>query len=140
MSTVENSQANANANTNSHVCQETLIYEGFMVKHIHVPTPTGLVEKPVICFEANDPIIKSLQDISDMEELYESEVQVSPTDLYPHIKSIQDKVNAGDYNLIELLVYLNEFFKSKLDQISNMTKSNKINFDNLIKQNLPECK
>jgi len=131
MSTVENSQANANTNTNSHVCPEPMCFEGFIVKHIHVPTPMGLEEKPVICFEANDPMIKSLQDICDMEELYESEVQVSPTDLYPHIKSIQDKVNAGDYNLIELLVYLNEFFKSKLDQISNMTKSNKINFDNL---------
>lgn len=129
MSTVESSQLNTNANV--HVCQDTIIYDGFMVKHIHVSTPTGLVEKPVICFEPNDPIIKSLQDISNMEELYESEVQISPNDLYPHIKSIQDKVSAGDYNLIELLVYLNEFFKTKLDQISNMGKSNKINFDNL---------
>ncbi len=125
MSSVEISQ------NNEHTCPEPICFEGFMVKYIHVPTPTGLVEKPVICFEPNDPIIKSLQDIADMEELYESEVQISPNDLYPHLKSIQDKVNAGDFNLIELTVYLNEFFKNKLEQISNMTKSNKINFDNL---------
>ena len=131
MSTEATIQDNTTTSTNTHVCTDPLIFEGFMVKHLHVPTPMGLVEKPVICFETNDPIIKSLQNITDMEELYESEVQISPNDLYPHIKSIQDKVNAGDYNLIELLVYLNEFFKNKLEQVSNMTKSNKINFDNL---------
>ncbi len=131
MSTEATSQDNTTTSTNTHVCSEPIIFEGFMVKYLHVPTPTGLVEKPVICFEPNEQIVKSLQDITDMEELYESEVQISPNDLYPHIKSIQDKVNAGDYSMIELLVYLNEFFKSKLEQVSNMTKSNKINFDNL---------
>ena len=127
MSIVENIQDNIS----THTCIEPLIFESFIVKYLHVPTPTGLVEKPFICFEKNDPIIKSLQEITDMEILYEAEVQLSPTDLYPYLKSIQDKVNAGDYNLIELVVYLNEFFKNKLDQVSNMTKSNKINFDNL---------
>lgn len=125
MSLVENSH------DNTHTCTEPLFFEGFVIKHMHFSTPTGFVEKPVICFEANDPIIKSLQEITDMEELYESEVQISPNDLYPHLKSIQDKVNAGDYTLIELTVYLNEFFKNKLEQVSNMSKSNKINFDNL---------
>lgn len=109
----------------------TQIYQGFIVKTISMPTPTGIIEKPYICFTQDEPMVKTLQTMTELEELYESEIKISPLDLYPHLKTIQNKVDAGDFSLIELIVYLNEYFKSKIEQLENMSKSNKINFDNL---------
>ncbi len=123
---------------NTEINQDnTQIYQGFIVKDVCIPTPTGMIERPYIFIKKDetDPIISSmintLQDITELEELYDSEIQISPQDLYPHLKTIQNKVDAGDFTLIELLVYLNSYFRSKLEQLDNMTKSNKINFDNL---------
>ncbi len=107
------------------------IYQGFMIKKIHVPTENGLVEQTIICFDKEDLIINSLQDITSLDVFYEDEVYVRPQNLYPYLKAIQQKVDAGDYYLIDLLCYLNTFFASELKKVENMTKSNKINFDNL---------
>ena len=82
------------------VQDNTLIYQGFMVKTIPVPTPTGFIEKLYICIAQDEPIIKTLQEMTELEELYETEIKVSPQDLYPHLKSIQNKVDAGDFSLI----------------------------------------
>jgi len=109
----------------------TQVYHGFLVKTIPVPTPAGFIEKQFICFTQDEPMIKTLQEITELEAFYETEIQITPQDLYPHLKTIQNKVDAGDFSMIELIVFLNEYFKSKIEQLENMSKSNKINFDNL---------
>ncbi len=125
MSNLENNLSNKSS-------LDVQIYGNFIVKPMPVETKSGIEFKPYICFSQDEPMAKVLQElISEIEELYDEEVQISPQVLYPYLKSIQDKVNAGDFSLIELTVYLNEYFKTKLDQLENMTKSNKINFDNL---------
>ena len=118
--------------SNNNVQQDnTTVYQGFIVKEVQVPTPLGSISRTYICISQDEPMVKVLQDMTEIEELYNEEIMIQPQDLYPHLKSIQDKVNSGDFSLIDLTVYLNEFFKSKLDQLENMTKSNKINFNNL---------
>lgn len=109
----------------------TQIFPGFIVKTIPVPTPTGFVEKPFICFTQDEPMVKTLQEMTELDEFYETEIQISPHVLYPYLKEIQSKVDSGDFSLIELLFYLNEYFKSKIEQLENMKKSNKINFENI---------
>ncbi len=80
-----------------------------------------------------DPdIIKTLTDLLETEEVYNDPVKISPEELYPYIKDIQNKIEtAGEYNLIELSSWLNEFYKSKIDQLERMNSDGKINFSNL---------
>jgi hypothetical protein len=104
--------------SNNNVQQDnTTVYQGFMVKEVQVPTPLGSISRTYICISQDEPMVKVLQDMTEIEELYNEEIMIQPQDLYPHLKSIQDKVNSGDFSLIDLTVYLNEFFKSKLDQL-----------------------
>lgn len=112
--------------------KDTQVHQGFITKKVEIPTPLGgTVERTYIKIDKDEPFVKILQNLTDMEELYNSEIQINAQELYPYIKSIQQKVDSGEFCLIELLVWLNEHFKNKIEQLENMNKSNKINFDNI---------
>ena len=115
---------------------ESLQFSNFLVEtnenlnHQGVPIKrTKLIFKRSLDGE----IIKTIGNILDSDdEIYNDPVAISPDDLYPHLKTIQSKIeNFGDYSLIELSAWLNEYYKDKREQLERMEADGKINFANL---------
>jgi hypothetical protein len=53
--------------------------------------------------------------------MYNDPVKILPDDLYPHLRTIQSKIeHSGDYSLIELSAWLNEHYKDKIEQLERM--------------------
>ncbi len=110
-------------------------YSNFEVEIKEVNTMMGgLQTVTTLIFRRNvdEEIIKTLTDLLDTDEVYNDPVKLSPMELYPHLKDIQSKIeNSGQYNLIELSSWLNEYFKDKIEQLERMSSDGKINFANL---------
>ncbi len=111
-------------------------FSNFEVETSEVNTPLGGPQTVTILkFMRNmgDPeIIKTLVDLLDTDEVYNDPIKLSPMELYPHLKAIQSKIeHSGQYNLIELSYWLNEYFKDKIEQLERMNSDGKINFANL---------
>ncbi len=109
----------------------TQVYQGFTVVTTNVHTETGITTQTQICINQNEQMVKNLQALADLDDFYDSVICISPQLLYPYLKTMQNQVEAGDYSLCELVCFLNDYFKTKIEQLDNMTKLNKINFDNL---------
>ena len=81
----------------------------------------------------DENIINYLKQILDDEdELYNDPVKIEPELLYPHIKTIQNRIEAtDDYSLLELADWLRTYYNDKLEQLERMNQDGKINFNNL---------
>ena len=98
-------------------------------------TSSNPIKRTTLIFKRilDESIIKTLGDLLDSDdEIYNDPVRLSPEDLYPHMKTIQSKIEVGgDYSLIELSYWLNEYYKDKRAQLERMEADGKINFSNL---------
>lgn len=127
---------NNNTIFNSNKMTETTQFTNFLVESEQIPTPFGgSIKRTQLVFKRllDEQIIKTLGDLLDSDdEIYNDPVKISPDDLYPHLRTIQSKIeNSGDYSLIELSSWLNEYYKEKCEQLKRMELDGKINFANL---------
>ena len=111
-------------------------YSNFMVETAEVPNMIGeSVKRTQLIFKSilDEQIIKTLRDLLDSDDsTYLDPVKLNPDTLYPHLKTIESKIENGqDYSLIELASWLNDYHKEKIEQLSRMEMDGKINFDNL---------
>lgn len=111
-------------------------YSNFLVETQEIPSPFGgSIKRTNLVFKRllDEQIIKTLGDILDSDdEIYNDPVKIAPDDLYPHLRTIQSKIeHSGDFSLIELSAWLNEYYKEKREQLERMEADGKINFTNL---------
>lgn len=115
---------------------ETTQFSNFFVETQEVPNPFGgSIKRTQLIFKRllDEQIIKTIGDLLDSDdEVYNDPVKISPDDLYPHLRTIQSKIeHSGDFSLIELSAWLNEYYKDKREQLERMELDGKINFANL---------
>lgn len=110
-------------------------HSNFEVEQVEQQTLMGSVTKHYLVFRRNldETIINYLKTILDDEdELYNDPVKITPDDLYPHIKTIQNRIETSeDFSLLELADWLRTFYQDKLEQLERMNQDGKINFNNL---------
>lgn len=111
-------------------------FSNFSVETQEIPNPFGeSIKRTQLVFKRllDENIINTIGDLLDSDdEIYNDPVKISPDELYPHLKSIQSKIETGgDYSLIELSSWLNEYYKDKIAQLERMETDGKINFSNL---------
>lgn len=111
-------------------------FSNFIVESKEIPNPFGgSIKRTELIFKRmlDEQIIKTLGDLLDSDdEIYNDPVRISPDELYPHLRTIQNKVEQGnDFSLIELSYWLNEYYKDKREQLERMEADGKINFSNL---------
>lgn len=111
-------------------------FSNFLVESQEIPNPFGgSIKRTQLVFKRllDEQIIKTLGNLLDSDdEIYNDPVKISPDDLYPHLRTIQSKIeHSGDYSLIELSSWLNEYYKEKREQLDRMELDGKINFANL---------
>lgn len=110
------------------------IYSNFEIHTKEVSTPNGISVHKDLVFkrELDSDIIKILTELLDNDEVYNNPVTICATELYPHLKTIQSKIEDGGlFNLIELSYWLNEHFKDKIEQLERMEADGKVNYSNL---------
>lgn len=115
---------------------ESKQFSNFLVETQEIQSPLGnSIKKTTLIFKRllDEQIIKTLGDLLDSDdEIYNDPVKICPDDLYPHLRTIQSKIeHSGDYSLIELSSWLNEYFKSGIAQLERMETDGKVNFINL---------
>lgn len=115
---------------------ESQQFSNFLVETQEIPTPFGdSIKRTQLIFKRllDEQIIKTIGDLLDSDdEIYNDPVKIYPDDLYPHLRTIQSKIEqGGDYSLIELSAWLNEFYKDKIAQVERMESDGKVNFANL---------
>jgi hypothetical protein len=115
---------------------ETTQFSNFFVETQEIPNAFGgSIKRTQLVFKRllDEQIIKTLGDLLDSDdEIYNDPVKISPDDLYPHLRTIQSKIeHSGDFSLIELSAWLNEYYKEKREQLERMELDGKINFANL---------
>ena len=91
---------------------ETTQFSNFLVETQEIPNPLcGSIKRTQLIFKRllDEQIIKTLGDLLDSDdEIYNDPVKISPDDLYPHLRTIQSKIeNSGDFSLIELFLVSN---------------------------------
>lgn len=111
-------------------------YSNFLVETQDIPNSFGgSIKRTQLVFKRllDEQIIKTLGDLLDSDdEIYNDPVKISPDELYPHLRTIQSKIeHSGDFSLIELSAWLNEYYKDKREQLERMELDGKINFANL---------
>jgi hypothetical protein len=111
-------------------------FSNFLVETQEIPSPFGeSIKRTQLVFKRllDEKIINTIGDLLDSDdEIYNDPVKISPDELYPHLRTIQSKIEAGgDYSLIELSSWLNEYYKDKIAQLERMETDGKINFSNL---------
>lgn len=111
-------------------------FSNFLVETQEIPSPFGeSVKRTQLVFKRllDEQIIKTIGDLLDSDdEIYNDPVKITPDELYPHLRTIQSKIeHGGDYSLIELSSWLNEYYKDKIAQLERMETDGKINFTNL---------
>lgn len=111
-------------------------FSNFLVETQEIPNPFGeSIKRTQLVFKRllDEKIIETLGDLLDSDdEIYNDPVKISPDELYPHLRTIQSKIETGgDYSLIELSSWLNEYYKDKIAQLERMETDGKINFANL---------
>ena len=111
-------------------------FSNFIVETQSMPNPFGeSIQRTQLIFQRllDENIIKIIGDLLDSDdEIYNDPVKISPDDLYPHLRTIQSKIETGgEYSLIELSSWLNEHYKDKIAQLERMETDGKINFSNL---------
>lgn len=111
-------------------------FPNFLVESQEIPNPFGeSIKTTQLIFKRilDEKIIKTLGDLLDSDDrIYNDPVKISPDDLYPHLETIQSKIEkSGDFSLIELSTWLNEYYKDKREQLERMKLDGKINFGNL---------
>lgn len=111
-------------------------FSNFLVESEEIPNPFGgSIKRTQLVFKRllDEQIIKTLGDLLDSDdEIYNDPIKISPDDLYPHLRTIQNKVEqGGDFSLIELSYWLNEYYSDKIAQLGRMELDGKINFINL---------
>jgi hypothetical protein len=115
---------------------ETTQFSNFFVETQEIPSPFGgSIKRTQLVFKRilDEQIIKTIGDLLDSDdEIYNDPVKILPDDLYPHLRTIQSKIeHSGDFSLIELSAWLNEYYKDKREQLERMEADGKINFANL---------
>lgn len=115
---------------------ESQQFSNFIVETQEIPNPFGeSIKRTNIVFKRilDEQIINTIGDLLDSDdEIYNDPVKITPDDLYPHLRTIQSKIEqGGDYSLIELSAWLNEYHKDKISQLERMESDGKINFANL---------
>lgn len=111
-------------------------FSNFFVETQEIPTPFGeSIKRTNLVFKRllDEQIINTIGNLLDSDdEIYNDPVKISPDVLYPHLRTIQSKIeHGGDYSLIELSAWLNEYYKDKIAQLERMEADGKINFANL---------
>ncbi len=111
-------------------------YSNFFVETQEIPNLLGeSIKRTQLVFKRllDEKIITTIGDLLDSDdEIYNDVVKINPDDLYPHLRTIQSKIeSSGDYSLIELSSWLNEHYKDKISQLERMETDGKINFANL---------
>lgn len=115
---------------------ETQQFSNFIVETQETQSPLGeSIKRTSLVFKRllDEKIINTIGDLLDSDdEIYNDPVKITPDDLYPHLRTIQSKIETGgDYSLIELSAWLNEYYKDKIAQLERMETDGKINFVNL---------
>jgi len=115
---------------------ETQQFTNFIVETQETQSPFGeSIKRTSLVFKRllDEKIINTIGDLLDSDdEIYNDPVKITPDDLYPHLRTIQSKIETGgDYSLIELSAWLNEYYKDKIAQLERMETDGKINFTNL---------
>lgn len=82
-----------------------------------------------ICSELSDAML----EITDNEEFYNKDVEMSESQLFSIVEQINMKVEAGNMELLPLALALGECFRLKNEQYEKMSKDGKITFDHLPK-------
>ena len=107
----------------------------FEVEQVEIETVMGPINKYTLIFRRtlHENIINYLKQLLDNEdELYNDPVKITPDMLYPHIKTIQTRIEStDDYTLLELVDWLRTHYNDKLEQLERMNQDGKINFNNL---------
>lgn len=115
---------------------ESQQFSNFLVETQEIASPFGeSIKRTQLIFKRilDEQIIKTIGDLLDSDdEIYNDPVKITPDDLYPHLRTIQSKIEqGGDYSLIELSSWLNEYYKEKIAQLERMESDGKVNFLNL---------
>lgn len=76
-------------------------------------------------------LMKTLLDITDDEKYYNKTCETLPDELFPHMKDINSKVEAGKSELEQLAFFLADYFSEKIQQYEKMNEDGKITFDHL---------
>lgn len=111
-------------------------FSNFIVETEEIASPLGnSIKRTQLVFKRvlDEQIIKTLGDILDSDDnIYNDPVKISPEQLYPHIRTIQNKIEqSDDFTLIDLSSWLNNYYKDKIEQLGRMELDGKINFANL---------
>lgn len=81
-----------------------------------------------LCPDLHDTLL----DITNNEHFYNDVTSMTPDYLFQYMKEMQTRAENGNEYLIELVIYLSELYKEKLQQFSKMNDDGKSTFDNLI--------
>lgn len=135
---IKNMENTANTANMSNMSNTANIeqFSNFIVETQSIPNPFGeSIQRTQLIFQRllDENIIKIIGDLLDSDdEIYNDPVKISPDDLYPHLRTIQSKIETGgEYSLFELSSWLNEHYKDKIAQLERMETDGKINFSNL---------
>jgi hypothetical protein len=75
----------------------------------------------------------AMLEITDNEEFFNTDVEMTESQLFQYVEQINMKVEAGNMALFQLAIYLGDCFRVKNEQYAKMSETGKISFDHLSK-------
>lgn len=82
-----------------------------------------------LCPELSDAML----EITDNEEFFNTDVEMTESQLFQYVEQINMKVEAGNMAIFQLAIYLGDCFRVKNEQYVKMSETGKISFDHLSK-------
>ena len=106
-------------------------YYGFTVNIHSITLPTKEVKKITTLIFQDEDINKILGDITSMDEFYSKNCSLTPEQIYPYFKEIKSKAELTNFEFLDLVSYLSEYFKDEIDKYDKMSENGKITFNTL---------
>jgi hypothetical protein len=110
---------------------DSQVFFGFTADSREITLPNGSKKKLVSLLFQDDDMKKILGDITENDEFYSSNCTITPETLFPFFKEIKTRAENGKFDMLDLVVYLGDYFKDELEKIHNMKANGKITFDGL---------
>ena len=76
-------------------------------------------------------VMNILSTLIYTDDFYNNRAKVPIDSFFPILDTLKNKVEGGEYSLVDLTVFLSDHFKDKIESFEKMAKDGKINFENL---------